>query len=326
MYSPATRLLTVLELLQTHPGLSGEDMARRLEVDTRTVRRYVMMLQDMGMPVEGSRGPGGGYQLRPGFKLPPLLFTEEEATAIILGLLGTHWLQIDMDSAAVEGALAKLYRVLPLRSRERLQAISSHISVFAHGDEARPDAGLLVSLSDAIHLRRRVAMAYRSERKEETQREVDPYGVVGWRGRWYMVGYCHLRKGLRVFRLDRMGEVRLLSQPFNLPEDFDPLAYVTQRLGGPSDRWQIEVEFQAALEDVRAKIPAEYGELTATPTGVLYRGSHWDLAMMARYLVLIDLPFKVLRPPELRTALAELAERIGQLARANEPGGVIARN
>ena len=98
MYHPTTRLLTILELLQTHPSLSGEALARRLEVEPRSVRRYIAMLQDMGMPIEAVRGPGGGYQLRPGFKLPPLLFSEEEATAIVLGLLSTSWLAIDQIS------------------------------------------------------------------------------------------------------------------------------------------------------------------------------------------------------------------------------------
>ena len=105
MYHPTTRLLTILELLQTHAQMSGEELARRLEVEPRSVRRYVLMLQEMGMPVEGVRGPGGGYRLRPGFKLPPLLFTEEEATAVVLGLLGTPWLEVDLSSMAVGGAL-----------------------------------------------------------------------------------------------------------------------------------------------------------------------------------------------------------------------------
>src|ERR671917_969806 len=102
MYHPTTRLLTILELLQTYPMLSGEALARRLEVAPRSIRRYIIMLQDMGMPIEAVRGPGGGYQLRQGFKLPPLLFTEEEATALVLGLLGTTWLELDQSPVAVE--------------------------------------------------------------------------------------------------------------------------------------------------------------------------------------------------------------------------------
>src|ERR1044071_7937326 len=105
MYSPTTRLLTILELLQAHPALRGDELAERLEVEPRTVRRYIVMLQDMGMPIEAIRGPGGGYRLRPGFKLPPLLFTEEEATAIVIGLLNTSAQPTDLSAAATEGAL-----------------------------------------------------------------------------------------------------------------------------------------------------------------------------------------------------------------------------
>src|SRR4029450_8187495 len=116
----------ILELLQTHVELSGEALARRLEVETRTIRRYIMMLQDMGMPIEATRGPGGGYRLRTGFTRPPLMFTEEEATALVLGLLGTAWLEVELSAVAVEGALAKVSRVLPGRARQRVQAMSTH--------------------------------------------------------------------------------------------------------------------------------------------------------------------------------------------------------
>src|SRR5215470_7710111 len=130
MYHPTSRVLTVLELLQARPSISGPELAARLEMDVRTVRRYITHLQDVGIPVEASIGRHGGYRLRPGFKLPPLLFTEEEATAIMLGLLGTSWLEIGQSPAAVEGALAKVSRVLPLRARDRLQAMSSHLVLF----------------------------------------------------------------------------------------------------------------------------------------------------------------------------------------------------
>src|ERR687891_436879 len=114
MYQPTTRLLTVLELLQARPYLTGADLARRLEVDGRTVRRYVMMLQDMGIPVEANHGRYGGYRLRPGYKLPPLMFTEEEALAVTLGLLAARRIGLALTAPAVEGALAKIDRVLPI--------------------------------------------------------------------------------------------------------------------------------------------------------------------------------------------------------------------
>src|ERR1700738_2397245 len=140
MYHPTSRVLAVLELLQSRPSITGPELAARLEMDVRTVRRYIMHLQDVGIPVESNIGRHGGYRLRPGFKLPPLIFTEGEATALTLGLLASSWLEIGQSSAAIEGALAKVSRVLPLRARERLQALSSGIALLPHNQQARPDA------------------------------------------------------------------------------------------------------------------------------------------------------------------------------------------
>ncbi|MBC7813014.1 MAG: HTH domain-containing protein, partial [Burkholderiales bacterium] len=115
MYSPTTRLLTILELLQSYKQMTGSEMARRLGVDVRTVRRYIVMLQDMGIPVEAERGPYGAYQLQRGYKLPPLMFTDAEAVALTLGLISIRGFQFPVDVAAVEGALAKTERVMPER-------------------------------------------------------------------------------------------------------------------------------------------------------------------------------------------------------------------
>src|SRR5215469_370527 len=149
MYHPTSRVLTVLELLQSRPSISGPELATRLEMDVRTVRRYITHLQDVGIPVEANIGRLGGYRLRPGFKLPPLLFTEEEATAIMLGLLGTSWLEIGQSSVVVEGALAKVSRVLPLHARERLNAMSSHLFFSSPHLRTSPHVSLLINLSEA---------------------------------------------------------------------------------------------------------------------------------------------------------------------------------
>jgi predicted DNA-binding transcriptional regulator YafY len=125
MYNPTTRLLTILELLQIHPVLKGVELSRRLEVDVRTVRRYVTMLQDMGIPIEAERGREGGYRLRAGFKLPPMMFNQRESLALALGLLLARHLGLGVESEAVEGAAAKLERVLPDTIRDQLQAIQS---------------------------------------------------------------------------------------------------------------------------------------------------------------------------------------------------------
>lgn len=317
MYHPTTRLLTILELLQSNPSLTGAELARRLEVEPRSVRRYVQMLQDMGMPVEATYGPGGGYRLRPGFKLPPLMFSEDEATAIVLGLLGTSWLELGLSAVAVEGALAKVTRVLPVRARERLNAVAAHLILSPHNQETRPAAALLIDLGDAIQQRRRIALDYRSYHGQVTHRSVEPYGIAGWLGRWYLAGYCCLREEYRLFRLDRMEHVQMREETFVRDKTFDYEAYVVEQLARMPTGWRVAVEFQATLYAVQQKIPASYGTFEATPQGALFQCDIDDLALLARYLVALNMPFVVHHPPELRDALLQLAGQIAQAANAH---------
>jgi predicted DNA-binding transcriptional regulator YafY len=285
-------------------------------MDVRTVRRYITHLQDVGIPVEATIGRHGGYRLRPGFKLPPLMFTEEEATAVVLGLLASSWLEVGQSSVAIEGALAKVFRVLPQHARERLKAVTSHLILPPGQQEARPDASLLISLSEAIGQRQRIALDYHSHYDQITHRKVEPYGIVGWKGHWYLIGYCCLRQAYRTFRLDRMQQVQVLAETFERAEDFDCQAYITKQYAAAPDGILFEVEFQAALSTVQQKIPASYGLLTATPTGTLFQGQYDDMAGMARYLIALNLPFVIHHPPELCEALLLLAEQMVQMATA----------
>jgi predicted DNA-binding transcriptional regulator YafY len=271
-----------------------------------------MHLQDVGIPVEATIGRHGGYRLRPGFKLPPLIFTEEEATAIMLGLLASTWLEIGQSPAAIEGALAKVSRVLPVQARERLQAVTSHLVLFPHHQQMRPDASLLIDLSGAIHASQRIAIDYRSHHNKSTHRKVEPYGIIGWKGRWYLGGYCCLRQDYRSFRLDRIQRIQILSETFEKAENFDFEAYVKEQYNAGSIH--MEVEFQADMSTVQQKMHALYGTLTPTPTGVLLQEEYDDVESMARYLMALDLPFIINHPPELREALLQLGERMVQIA------------
>ncbi len=310
MYHPTSRVLTVLELLQSRPSITGPELAERLEMDVRTVRRYITHLQDAGIPIEATIGRVGGYRLRPGFKLPPLMFTEEEATAVMLGLLGTSWLKIGQSSVAVEGALAKVSRVLPLAARERLSAMSEHL-FFSSPQQVRPDVSLVLTLTEAIAQQQRVAMQYRSHLDQITHRNVEPYGIIGWNGHWYLVGYCCLRKDYRTFRLDHIQQATMLTENFERPEDFDCRSYVMkQQYGG----FPIEVEFQAPLFTVQQRIPASYGTFTETPKGVLFQTQYESIEDMARYLMSLNIPFVIHQPTELREALLRLAEQMVQIA------------
>ena len=316
MYHPTGRVLTVLELLQSRPGLTGPEIAARLETDVRTVRRYVTKLQDVGIPVEARPGRHGGYRLRPGYKLPPLMFNEHEAAAIVLGLLGSPWLEVEQSPVAVEGALSKITRVLPQAVRDRGQAMSSVMVLSAVRDEARPDAALLMRLGEAVQARQCLRVVYRSERDELTRRVVEPYGLVGFQGKWYLVGFCRLRVDFRTFRLDRIREAQPLEERFRKDESFDVRRYALRTLSNYPVNHHLRVLFHATLRRVKDRIPASLGTLTPTKEGVVLDWPIDDLDYGARYLLSRGVPFVVQEPPQLREAFARLAEEAARIARA----------
>lgn len=316
MYHPTTRVLTVLELLQSHQRLSGPELAARLEVNARTARRYITMLQDMGIPIEAERGRYGAYRLRPGFKLPPLMFSDEEALAVTLGLLAARRLGLAGAAPAVEGALAKIERVLPAALRERLQAVQAALVLDLTRAEASPSSAMVLELSQAAQACRRVTMRYRNERGDETVRQLDPYGIVFRQGRWYATGHCHLRDALRLFRLDRVEELRIEEERFVRPDGFDAAAFVVQSLASMPNVWEVEVLLRTSLESARRRVSPVFGTLEECDEGVLLRAHGDHLSWMARELVATGVPLSVLRPAALKDELRRLAESV--LAMANE--------
>lgn len=314
MYHPTTRLLTLLELLQSRGHLSGTELAQRLDVDGRSVRRYIGMLQDLGIPIEGTRGPYGGYRLLPGYKLPPLLFTEDEAVALTLGLLDLRRSGLALAPEAVEGALAKVERVLPATVRARVRAVQAHLALDGAFRDGGADGALVVQLSEAAARGQSVLLRYRSQRGEETARVVDPYGVVGWTRSWYLVGYCHLRQGLRVFRLDRVRDAALHDARFAPPADFDPLAYVLPRVAGWGSAHAVEVVLGLSLEEARQNVPPGDSTLESTAEGVVIHMRATDLDGFARFLLGLGCPLAVRQPRELKAALRRAAQEIMQVA------------
>src|ERR687887_103553 len=145
MLTPASRLLQFLDLLQSRPLATGREIAEQLAIDRRTVRRYVAKLQELGIPVEGERGVGGGYRLRPGYRLPPLMLSEDEATAVVLGLGAARRLALG-DAGGTDGALAKIHRVLPAALRRRVEALEAALAFTGPALEGEPPAGETVLL------------------------------------------------------------------------------------------------------------------------------------------------------------------------------------
>lgn len=310
MYFPTTRVLTVLELLQSHQRLSGPELAQRLEVDTRTVRRYITMLQDLGIPVEGERGRYGSYRLRPGFKLPPMMFTDDEVLALTLGLLAARKMGLAAAAPAVEGALAKIERVLPHGLRDRIHAIQGTVTFDFTAASSTPPGQIVVTLSSAAQQCRRAWIRYRAWSEEVTERELDPYGLVYRAGFWYTVGYCHLRSGLRTFRLDRVIEAELRSETFTQPDNFDCLAFVLQSISSTPGRILVEVLLKTTLEEAQRIVPPALALLEQTTDGVVLRCYVEHLDWIAYVLAGLRCPKVIRQPPELRDAMRRLAEDI----------------
>ena len=309
MYSPTTRLLTVLEMLQSHKQMSGPEIARRLEIDVRTVRRYIVMLQDMGIPVQAERGPHGAYRLERGHRMPPLLFSDSETVAFTLGLLAVREYGFPIEVAAVEGALAKVVRVLPENLLQQVQSLQEAIKFHVYSPAVSLNAALLVSLSVATQQKRQVCLHYRNWNGAESQRTFDPYGIVLNEGYWYTIGYCHLRQDVRTFRLDRILSLEPGKQSFIPPENFDPVAQVVNSIGLTPGIQAVEVLLETTLERAQQVISPIMGTLEQTDEGVLFRRPASQLEWIAIELICMDFPIRVIQPIELKDKLLMMAAR-----------------
>lgn len=310
MYHPTTRVLALLELLQTHRSLGGAEIAERLGVDRRTVRRYIARLEELGIPITTERGPLGGYGLIAGFKLPPMMFTEDEALALSVGLLAARALGLDEASPGVTSAQAKLERVAPEALQRRIRAADETIALGLPRGVKVGVAAALSTLSAAAQGRRRVFLRYRSVKGVESEREFDPYGLAYQRGCWYTVGYCHLRGGQRSFRIDRIALARPLDATFVRPEKFDALAHLEEGVATLPRAHAIEVLLRGDLPKVRRAVFAALGILEPVEGGVLLSSQADDLHWFARELCRLPFSFEIRFPDALRDAVRENAERL----------------
>jgi predicted DNA-binding transcriptional regulator YafY len=310
MYHPTTRVLSLLELLQTHGRMNGAELAARLGVDRRTLRRYVCKLEDIGIPITAERGRAGGYALMPGFKLPPMMFTEDETLALSLGLLAARGLGLAEAAPAVASAQAKLARVMPDGLRQRVRAIGDTVRLDEQRAIAPGDNQALVVLTEAAQACRRVALRYRDHHGNESARHVDPYGLALRHGRWYVAGMCHLRGDLRSFRLDRIAGAALLAERFERPQGFDAMAHVVQAIATLPRAFTIEVLLKTGLASVQAHLFAEAGVFEETGEGVVIHAQSDELDWFARQLAGMPFDFEIRQPPELHAAVGECVRRL----------------
>jgi len=310
MSHPTTRMLAMLELLQGRHQLSGTELAGRLGVDQRTVRRYALRLADLGIPVTAERGRHGGYRLLPGYRLPPLMLTDDEAAAVVIGLLVAE--RLGQPVAGIATALAKIQRVLPAAPSERVAALRQTLDFtqYQRKPAVAADTGTVLTLAQAASQHQRVRLRYRSHAEQDSERDLDPYGLVLHSGRWYVTGRDGKSGELRTFRVDRVSEALLSGVSFDPPADFDPVQHVTRSLAAVPYAHEIEVVLATTLANAQRRIPPTVATLAETEGGVLLTGRAEHLPGLAAMLAGLGWPFTVRRPAALRDEVRALSDRL----------------
>jgi predicted DNA-binding transcriptional regulator YafY len=331
MTRPTARVLALLEILQTGGTHTVASLAERLDVDERTVRRYAGHLIDLDVPVHSVRGRYGGYRLMPGYRMPPLMLTGEEALAVLLGLVASGRAGlVPTSAAALESAAAKVRRVLPARLGRRLDALlaTTEFTAAARRPAITPETEVLLTLAEAARDRHPAAITYTGRDGRRSERTVDPYGIVAHSGRWYLTGADPASGQIRTFRLDRIEDATVRPDTFEMPAGFDPPARVLSGLAGLPRRHEVSVRVQGPAGQLRARLPASIAlveEIPADPaTG---QGPGWSrvrlqaerLDWVPALLAGLDRPFVIESPGALRDQVRALAGRLARYAGPDLP-------
>lgn len=307
MTNTATRLITLIFLLQNQPNQKASELAEKLGVSVRTLHRYFLDLSEMGIPVYSERGPYGGFSLVRGYKMPPLVFSLEEAVAIVLGTGIVEEMWGELYREAARGALAKIENLLPEEQfREVAWARQSLIATGMNRADLKALTPALEKLRRAIREHRSVSMNYQSSQvPHPSQREMDPYALVHRWGWWYLIGFCHVHREVRTFRVDRISEITLLERTFVQSPDFDLQSYlkneaqaqphVTARLRFEPETANIVAGNYSYWETVEHKPDGSVEVTFPAPT------LEWAASTTLAYGPAVE----VLEPPELRIMVVE---------------------
>lgn len=325
MARPTGRVLTLLELLQSGGTRTVAELADRLGVEGRTVRRYVDHLIDLDVPVESVRGRYGGYRLAAGFRMPPLMLGDDEALAVLLGLIaGRRSGLMTSAGTASETAAAKIRRVLPRRVAVKLESVLESLAFTDQSGEVdAPNTDVLLTIADAVRHRRPISIRYTARDGRRTQRTLHPYGIVAHSGRWYVTGEDpELGDGGedRTFRLDRIADARTLLGSFEPPSDLDSAQRVLSGFATADYRYEVVLRVRGTPERIRARIPPSVATVTEAADG---NDDGWlrveihaeSLEWLPPLLASLDLPFVIERPDELRELVLAFAERLAASAR-----------
>lgn len=307
----AERLLKLLGLLEARIDWTAQELGDRLGVTTRTIRRDITRLRELGYPVAALAGPGGGYRLGAGGKMPPLLLDDGEALAVALGLRMSAMSAVGGLEEHSVSALAKLEHVLPPRLRSRLEDISEATTSTLGVPRTQVDHSALAVVAAAIRARQRIRHDYVDSRGKESERLIEPVRLVHTGRRWYLVAFDLDRDDWRTFRLDRVTNpvatgMRAASRP--VP---DPVGLVQR--GITVDAWDFEasVVLEASVERARREVAPTVGTLVATDEKItrLSIGAD-DMGWLARYLLGLSMKFEVENPPELKKELARIGREL----------------
>ncbi|MFE2474989.1 WYL domain-containing protein [Streptomyces sp. NPDC059389] len=331
MPRPIARVLMLLELLQSGGLRTVAELAARLEVDERTVRRYADHLLDLDVPVESVRGRHGGYRLAPGYRMPPLMLSDDEALAVLLGLIaGRRAGLMTATGSASETAAAKIRRVLPQRLGHRLDAVLDSLAFTGPPSApAAPETAVLLPVADAVRHHRPVSIRYTAADGRHSERTLHPYGLVAHSGRWYVTGVDPALGEDRTFRLDRIAGARTLPGTFDPPAGFDPAERLLSAMASAPYRHEVTVRVEGTAEHVRARLPAAVAivEEPASEGGPDAETGHWSrvemrvdrLDWVPAALASLDRPFVIERPEELRALVTRFAARLAESARRRGP-------
>jgi predicted DNA-binding transcriptional regulator YafY len=312
MTGTSSRLLELLSLLQERRDWPGGELADRLEVSGRTIRRDVERLRGLGYPVESLTGPAGCYRLRAGTAMPPLLLDDEEAIAIAVGLRTAARASVTGIEETSVRALVKLEQVLPAHLRRRVRALGSATMTLPAGGPT-VDPQCLTVIAAACRDSERVRFAYRGRDGAESRREVEPHSLVNLGRRWYLAAWDRGRRDWRTFRLDRLAKPASTGVRFapREPPAKDAAAYVAQSLSAAPNRYEARVTLRAPAESVRERVPSHWGTIEPIDDRTCeYRTGDDDLDWLAMRVAMLGVEFEVHEPPELVEHLRMLGRRL----------------
>jgi predicted DNA-binding transcriptional regulator YafY len=324
MLQTSARLLRLLTMLQTRRSWGGPDLAERLEVTARTLRRDIDRLRSLGYPVHSTSGTAGGYSLGAGAALPPLMLEDDEGIAVAVALQTAAGSSVSGIEDAAQRALSKLEQVLPNRLRRRIKTMRSSIVRLS---DAGPtvDLSAVSALAAACEAQREIAFEYNDHHARVSRRSVEPHRLVHMERRWYLVAWDKDRTDWRTFRLDRIRselESGAAFTPRSSPDD-DVGAFVSRSVSSGPYPFRVQVVMRAPLATVRERIPSNAGSLEVVDARRcrLRTGGH-SLEYVAVWLACTGFDFEIEEPPELLEQLQSAQVRLARIARAHEQASV----